>query len=74
MNNGSKVIRINIEIAGAIEKLAKFFGVSTAAASIIFFRLDYETTYPLRNIIKKAKIRYVRRKVLQKVQNSRVNL
>lgn len=73
-NNGSKVIRINSEIADAIESLADFFHISTAEASCVFLTLETHRKGVFSKTIKEAKISYKRRKVLQKIDKYKVKL
>lgn len=73
-NNGSKVIRINKEIAEAIENIAEFFHISTSEASCVFLTLETHRKGVFNKTIQEAKISYKRRKVLQKIDKYKVKL
>lgn len=52
----------------------RFFNISTAEASTVFLIIETHRKGVFRKTIKEAKIGYIRRKVLQKIDKYKVKL
>lgn len=72
--NGTKPVRINSIIAESIEKLAEFFNISSAEASVIIFTTSFHDEKYLWNKMKRTKLKWVRRHALEKIQKSSIRI